>query len=47
MEQKYYDLHNRYLKMNAEFELNLRRNEDNMKNKINQLKEENEINRKT
>ena len=47
MEQKYQELQNRYLKMNSEFEFNLRRYEDNMKNKIDQLTEENEINRNT
>ena len=35
------------MKMNSEFELNLKNNEDHLQTKISQLKEENEINRKT
>ena len=33
--------------MNSEFDLNLKRNEDYLQRKISELKEENEINRKS
>ena len=46
-DRKYEELSRRQLEVNAEFELNLKKSEDNMQIKIKQFKDDNEINRNT